>query len=78
MLREAWANYRDESFILQYLSPEIIRKFRLFQIGDDSSKPALRVERSTTKSAIGKSAARCRGNTICRAASPTYRSSMSI
>jgi len=44
VLREAWANYRDESFILQYLSPEVIRKFRLFQIGDDSGKPALRVE----------------------------------
>jgi spore cortex formation protein SpoVR/YcgB (stage V sporulation) len=44
VLRDAWANYRDESFILQYMSPEIIRKFRLFQIGDDSSKPALRVE----------------------------------
>ena len=44
VLREAWANYRDESFILQYMSPEVIRKFRLFQIGDDSGKPALRVE----------------------------------
>jgi len=44
VLREAWANYRDESFILQYLSPAMIRKFRLFQIGDDSSKPSLRVD----------------------------------
>ena len=44
VLRHAWANYRDESFILQYLSPEIIRRFRLFQINDDSSKPSLRVE----------------------------------
>lgn len=44
VLREAWANYRDESFILQYLSPEVMRKFRLFQISDDSGKPALRVE----------------------------------
>src|ERR1041384_6412804 len=26
------------------MSPEVIRKFRLFQIGDDSGKPALRVE----------------------------------
>ena len=43
-LRHAWANYRDESFILQYLSPEMMRKFRLFQIHDDSSKPHLRVE----------------------------------
>ena len=44
VLREAWANYRDESFVLQYLSPAVIRKFRLFQIGDDSSKPSLRVD----------------------------------
>ena len=44
VLRDAWANYRDESFILQYMSPEVIRKFRLFQIADDSSKPSLRVE----------------------------------
>ena len=44
VLRDAWANYRDESFILQYLSPAVIRKFRIFQVGDDSSKPALRVE----------------------------------
>jgi stage V sporulation protein R len=44
VLRDAWANFRDESFILQYLSPAVIRKFRLFQIADDSSKPSLRVE----------------------------------
>ena len=34
-LRDAWANYRDESFILQFLSPELIRKFRLFALHDD-------------------------------------------
>ena len=34
--------------------------------------------RSTTSSAIATSAARCRSNTICRGASPTSRSSMSI
>jgi stage V sporulation protein R len=44
VLRDAWANYRDESFILQYLSPAVIRKFKLFQIADDSSKPSLRVD----------------------------------
>jgi len=44
VLRHAWANYRDESFVLQYLSPEIIRRFRLFQIADDSGKPSLRVD----------------------------------
>jgi spore cortex formation protein SpoVR/YcgB (stage V sporulation) len=44
VLRHAWANYRDESFVLQYLSPEMIRRFKLFQIADDASKPSLRVE----------------------------------
>ena len=44
MLRHAWANYRDESFVLQYLSPAMIRRFHLFHVSDDSTKPALRVE----------------------------------
>jgi stage V sporulation protein R len=44
VLRDAWANYRDESFILQYLSPKVMRDFRLFQVADDASKPVLRVE----------------------------------
>ncbi|HVC51487.1 MAG TPA: SpoVR family protein [Stellaceae bacterium] len=44
VLRHAWANYRDESFILQYLSPAMIRRFKLFHISDDASKPALKVE----------------------------------
>jgi stage V sporulation protein R len=33
-LIDAWANHRDESFILQYLSPAVIRKFRLFHLSD--------------------------------------------
>ena len=33
-LRDAWANYRDESFIQQFLSPALIRKLRLFAIRD--------------------------------------------
>jgi stage V sporulation protein R len=44
VLRHAWANYRDESFVLQYLSPAVIRRFRMFHVSDDSSKPALKVE----------------------------------
>ncbi len=34
-LRDAWANHRDESFILQYLSPHLIRKMRLFVLSDN-------------------------------------------
>lgn len=33
-LLEAWANHRDESFIRQYLSPTLIRKWRLFLLSD--------------------------------------------
>ncbi|CAA7614545.1 conserved hypothetical protein [Candidatus Terasakiella magnetica] len=33
-LRQAWADFRDESFLLQYLSPALIRKLRLFKIHD--------------------------------------------
>ncbi|MEM1192787.1 MAG: SpoVR family protein [Pseudomonadota bacterium] len=38
VLKEAWANYRDESFILQYLSPTVMRQFRMFAIQDDAKK----------------------------------------
>jgi spore cortex formation protein SpoVR/YcgB (stage V sporulation) len=44
VLRDVWANYRDESFILQFLSPHLVRQFGLFHVMDDSSEPNLRVE----------------------------------
>jgi Uncharacterized conserved protein len=34
-LRGAWADYRDESFIQQFLSPALIRRMRLFQVHND-------------------------------------------
>ncbi|HYE48123.1 MAG TPA: SpoVR family protein [Azospirillaceae bacterium] len=43
VLRDAWANFRDESFVLQCLSPALIRKFRLFHVHDDASRPTLEV-----------------------------------
>jgi stage V sporulation protein R len=43
-LRQAWADYRDESFILQYLSPKVMRDFRLFHLRDQADNPAVRVE----------------------------------
>ncbi|TWU54666.1 SpoVR family protein [Rubripirellula tenax] len=38
-LKQAWAEYRDESFVLQFLSPRLIRQMHLFTVGDrgDSS-----------------------------------------
>ncbi|ARM89150.1 SpoVR family sporulation protein [Rhizobium sp. CIAT894] len=35
VLRDIWANYRDESFISQFLSPHLIRQLRLFHLYDD-------------------------------------------
>lgn len=35
---DAVQNYRDESFIAQFLSPALIRKWRLFRVDDDNSK----------------------------------------
>jgi spore cortex formation protein SpoVR/YcgB (stage V sporulation) len=43
-LRHAWANYRDESFILQYLSPRVMREFRLFKITDDAEAESMVVD----------------------------------
>ena len=38
VLRDVWANYRDESFIAQFLSPRLIRKLRLFHVVDDAGR----------------------------------------
>jgi stage V sporulation protein R len=37
VLREVWANYRDDSFINQFLSPRLMRDMRLFQLHDDAA-----------------------------------------
>jgi stage V sporulation protein R len=42
-LKDAWANYRDESFILQFLSPTVIRDFKLFALHDESDDPEVEV-----------------------------------
>jgi spore cortex formation protein SpoVR/YcgB (stage V sporulation) len=34
-LRGVWADYRDESFVLQFLSPHLMRKMKLFAIRND-------------------------------------------
>jgi spore cortex formation protein SpoVR/YcgB (stage V sporulation) len=38
VLKDAWANYRDESFILQFLSPHVMRNLRMFAIRDESEE----------------------------------------
>lgn len=42
-LKEAWANFRDESFIRQYLSPTLIRKFKMFRVKDNHKESQLHV-----------------------------------
>jgi spore cortex formation protein SpoVR/YcgB (stage V sporulation) len=40
VLRHVWANYRDESFISQFLSPRLIRQLRMFHLHDDPAERA--------------------------------------
>jgi stage V sporulation protein R len=40
VLRNIWANYRDESFIGQFLSPRLMRQFRMFHLHDDPEERA--------------------------------------
>jgi stage V sporulation protein R len=43
-LRHAWANFRDESFVLQFLSPAVMRRFRMFRLLDDTSESSFLVD----------------------------------
>ncbi len=43
VLKDAWENYRDESFILQFLSPTVMRQFRMFALNDDSKESHINV-----------------------------------
>jgi len=42
-VKNAAFNFKDEGFILQYLSPALMRKMRLFSVLDDSGKAYLEV-----------------------------------
>lgn len=42
-VHQAMANYKDESFILQYLSPKVIRDLKLFSIVDDETENTIGV-----------------------------------
>lgn len=42
-LKHAWADFRDESFIRQYLSPRLIRELRLFRLDEDTASSNYRV-----------------------------------
>jgi stage V sporulation protein R len=38
VLRHVWANYRDESFVAQYLSPRLMRRWRMFLLLDEGEQ----------------------------------------
>ncbi len=40
ILRDVWSNYRDESFINQFLSPRLMRHLRMFHLHDDPEERA--------------------------------------
>jgi stage V sporulation protein R len=41
VLKEGWANHRDESFVRQFLSPELMRKMKFFDLHDDGKSDYL-------------------------------------
>jgi len=43
-IKYAAYNFKDESFILQYLSPKVMRDFGMFYVLDDDENPSLVVE----------------------------------
>jgi stage V sporulation protein R len=43
-LKDVWANYRDESFVRQFLSPHLMRKFKFFALEDKADEPRYRVD----------------------------------
>jgi spore cortex formation protein SpoVR/YcgB (stage V sporulation) len=43
VLKRAWANFRDDSFIAQYLSPHLTRKMHLFKLADRAAEPHYKV-----------------------------------
>jgi stage V sporulation protein R len=43
ILKDAWENYRDESFVRQFLSPKVIRDFKMFKIRDNLKEAEMKV-----------------------------------
>ncbi|HEX6956901.1 MAG TPA: SpoVR family protein [Ferrovibrio sp.] len=43
-LKHAWAGFRDDAFVAQFLTPHLIRKLHLFKLGDRQDEPHYRVD----------------------------------
>ncbi len=72
-LKDIWANYRDESFVSQYLSPRLIRQWKMFQIRNEEQPRTSASTPSTTSAATGRSAAFCRDSTMWPGQTRTFR-----
>ena len=44
VLKDIWANYRDESFVGQFLSPRFIRSWKMFKLTDTEADPTIKVD----------------------------------
>jgi spore cortex formation protein SpoVR/YcgB (stage V sporulation) len=44
VLKDIWANYRDESFVGQFLSPRFIRSWKMFKLTDMEADPTIKVD----------------------------------
>lgn len=44
VLKDAWANYRDDSFVMQFLSPTVIRDFKMFSVLHESGEKEVTVD----------------------------------
>jgi stage V sporulation protein R len=72
-LHHAMRNFKDESFIGQYLSPKVIRTCACSPSSTTSTTSTCASRRSTTPPATGMCARRCRASTTSARASPTSR-----
>ena len=73
VLRHGWAEFRDESFILQFLSPHLMRKLKLFHLVDDSAQPVLRVDAMHDERGYRRLRRRSPGNTTRPGRTPISR-----
>jgi spore cortex formation protein SpoVR/YcgB (stage V sporulation) len=74
----AMQNFKDESFIAQYLSPQLMREFRFFSVLDDDARDKLQVEAIHDERGYRTCASNSPSSTTWAAASPISRSGMSI
>ena len=44
VLRDMWANYRDEDAILQFMSPKVMRDFKMFAVVDDDEDDMIGID----------------------------------